>query len=97
MTYNYKFAKLNGSGGLEFAPLPLIIDGLNVWTNVEAKYNSLGYYEVICTDTPQKEGYYYTFYYEIENNKLVQKWEEHEESADVESYKSDTYIIETTE
>lgn len=78
MAYNYKFAKPNESGALEYAPVPLVIDGKNVWTNEEAKYNSLGYYEIVRTEMPEKEGYYYTAYWTLEENKLIEKWEEHE-------------------
>lgn len=85
MTLNYKFAKPYGNGGLEFAPLPLVIDGANVWTNEEAKYNTLGYYEVVRNKPPVKEGFYYTSCFELENGKMVQKWEEHEEPAQEET------------
>ena len=85
MTLNYKFGKPYGNGGIEFAPLPLVIDGVNFWTNEEAKYNALGYYEVIRTEMPEKEGFYFTSYYALENGKMVQKWEEHEEPAEEET------------
>ena len=77
MSYNYKFAKIKEDGGLEYAPLPLVIDGVNVWTNIEAEYNALGFYEIKRTAMPEKEGYYYTAFWELENNKIVQRWEEH--------------------
>ena len=79
MRYNYKFARINESGGLEYAPLPLVINGENVWTNIEAEYNALGFYEIKRTEMLKKEGYYYTDYWELSDNKIVQKWEEHEE------------------
>ena len=78
MTYNYRYAKLNESGGLEYAPLPLVINGENVWTNIEAEYNALGFYEIKRTEMPEKEGYYYTVFWELAENKIVQRWEEHE-------------------
>ena len=78
MSYNYKFAKIKEDGALEYAPLPLVINGVNVWTNEEAKYNALGFYEITRTEMPEKEGYYYTVFWELENNKIVQRWEEHE-------------------
>ena len=68
MAYNFKFAKINESGALEYAPLPLVINGENVWTNIEGTYNEQGYYLIERTDTPIKEGYYYTDYWELENN-----------------------------
>ena len=78
MAYNYKFAKIKEDGGLEYAPLPLVINGENVWTNIEGTYNEQGYYLIERTDTPIKEGYYYTDYWELSENKIVQRWEEHE-------------------
>ena len=78
MRNNFKFARINESGGLEYAPLPLVIDGVNVWTNIEAEYNALGFYEIKRTEMPEKEGFYYTAFWELENNKIVQRWEEHE-------------------
>lgn len=78
MRHYYKFAKTEDGVNLEYAPIPLFIDGVNVWTNEEAKYNSLGYYEIVRTESPTKEGYYYSSFYELEENKLVEKWEEHE-------------------
>lgn len=78
MTYNFKFAKIKEDGTLEFPKLPLVINGENVWTNIESEYNKLGFHEIIKTEMPEKEGYYYTVFWEIENNKIVQRWEEHE-------------------
>lgn len=83
MAYNYKYAKLDESGELEYAPLPLVINGENVWTNIEGEYNKLGFYEITKTEMPEKEGYYYTVFWELENNKIVQRWEEHENPVPV--------------
>lgn len=78
MAYNYKYAKIKEDGTLEYAPLPLIINGEKVWTNIEGEYNKLGFYEITKTEMPEKEGYYYTVFWELENNKIVQRWQEHE-------------------
>ena len=78
MRYNYRLAKVKEDGGLEYAPLPLVINGENVWTNIESEYNKLGFYEIKRTEMPEKEGYYYTDYWELSENKIVQRWEEHE-------------------
>lgn len=78
MAYNYKYAKIKNDGELEYAPLPLVINGEKVWTNIEAEYNKLGFYEITKTEMPEKEGYYYTVFWELENNKIVQRWQEHE-------------------
>lgn len=78
MAYNFKFAKIKEDGALEYAPLPLVINGVNVWTNIEAEYNKLGFYEITRTEMPEKEGFYYTDFWELAENKIVQRWEEHE-------------------
>ena len=75
---NKSFGKLE-NGALYYAPLPLVINGENIWTNVEKVYNEQGYYVIERTQAPTKEGYYYTYYWEMGNNKIVQHWEEHEE------------------
>ena len=78
MAKNFRYAKLDENSNFEFAQLPLVIDGVNVWTNIEAEYNKLGFYEITRTEMPEKEGYYYTDFWELENNKIVQRWQEHE-------------------
>ena len=78
MRHNYKFAKIKEDGALEYAPLPLVINGENVWTNIEAEYNALGFYEIKRTAIPEKEGFYYTDFWELADNKIVQRWQEHE-------------------
>ena len=78
MEYNYKYAKIKEDGAIEYAPLPLVINGENVWTNIEAEYNALGFYEIKRTEMPEKEGYYYTDFWELADNKIVQRWQEHE-------------------
>ena len=80
MARNYNYAKLE-NGALKYAPVPLVIDGENVWTNVESVYLENGYCKVIRTASPVKDGHYYTTYWEMEGAEIVQKWEEHEEPA----------------
>lgn len=77
--YNRNFGKLGESGNLEYALIPLVIEGENVWTNIPEKYIECGYFPIKKTEQPgNKEGYYYTFYYALEDNVIAQKWEEHE-------------------
>lgn len=76
MKFNRNFAKLE-NGVLTYAPVPLVIDGENVWTNDETIYLEQGYYKVVRTEVPVNEGFYYTEYWEIEGDEIVQKWEEH--------------------
>lgn len=76
--YNKRFARVDEKRNLEFAPLPLVIDGENVWTNAAEVYTERGFFPIEKTEVPQKEGFYYTSYWEFEIDKCVQKWEEHE-------------------
>lgn len=76
--YNYNFGKLDENGNIEFAPLPLPVNG-NTWTNDPEIYFSCGFFPIQNTEPPVKEGFYYTSFYVLENDVIVQKWEEHEE------------------
>ena len=73
---NRKFAKLKEDGALDYAPIPLPING-NTWTNSKEIHLECGYYPVQHTDRPIKEGYTYKSYWEVVDNILTQKWEEH--------------------
>lgn len=80
MKINRNFAKTEDGLSLEFAPREFDYNGIRYnATNSEEIYNDLGYFKIEHTDMPSKEGYYYTAYYEVIENKLVEKWEEHEE------------------
>lgn len=77
--YNRKFGKLDADEKLIYAPTPLVIEGKNVWTNNPEIHFEQGYSLIETSDSPTVNGFYYTEYYEVENNVLCQKWEEHEE------------------
>lgn len=79
---NKNFGKIE-NGILKFAPLPLVIDGVNFWTNDSQKYYNAGYFDIVRTKAPEKEGYYYSFYWALEDNKCVMKWEEHEITEEI--------------
>ncbi len=77
---NRHFAKSEDGISLEYAPSEFDYNGLHYnATNSEEIYNAIGYLRFIKTEMPYKEGYYFTAFYEVENNELVEKWEEHEE------------------
>lgn len=80
MKTNRNYAKTEDGIFLEFAPREFAYNGIfyNA-TNSEEIYNDLGYFKLERTEMPYKEGFYYTAYYEVIDNKLVEKWEEHEE------------------
>lgn len=85
--YNRNFAKLNEGRSLVYAPLPLIVNGENVWTNTPEVYIGQGYYPLIKTDMPVKEGFYYTSYwtYDTDNKICHEEWEEHKIPTPVEA------------
>lgn len=69
-----KFAKLE-EGNLIYAPRPLIVDGLHIFTDDLATHLAMGYKEVALTDEPEvTEGYYSTFVWEETQNQIVQTW-----------------------
>lgn len=76
--YNRNFGKLDESGNVEYAPIPLPVND-NTWTNSPEIHFECGYFPIQKIEQPEeKEGYYFTSYYVFENNAIVQKWEEHE-------------------
>lgn len=78
MKFNPLYASVNEDGTLAYAPVPLVIDGVNVWTNIPEKYTQAGYYPVENTEMPVKDGYCYTSRYELLDGKALQVWDEHE-------------------
>lgn len=77
--YNRNFAKSEDGIFLEFAPSEFNFNGVHYnATNSEETYNAIGYLRFERTEMPEKEGFHYVPFYEVENNVLVEKWEEHE-------------------
>lgn len=83
--YNKNFGTVKEEGKLQYSPNPLIIDGEKHWTNIKERYLSQGYYPVVYTEEPEKEGYYYQSYFELENEAIVQKWKEYEIAETIET------------
>lgn len=75
------FYELINKYQIKKAPYPLNIADKDVFTNCENIHNEQGYYALIRTDYPQDEKSYQP-YYELEDNKIVQKWEEIEGNAE---------------
>ena len=76
---NRNFAKSIDGISLEFAPSEFDFNGVHYnATNREEIYNAIGYLRFERTEMPRKEGFYFTPFYETENNVLLEKWEEHE-------------------
>lgn len=80
--YNKNYGNPDENKALIYAPVPLIIDGIKVWTNISEKYIGQGYYPIKKSEKPKKDGFYYTSFYEIENGYVVQKWVEHKIETD---------------
>ena len=80
--YNFKFGRINENGGIEYAPVPIEKDGVKIWTNQPEYYLEAGYFPVMRTDPPEKEGLVFVPYWEEENGKCIQKWEEREPVLD---------------
>lgn len=78
MKFNRKYASLNANGTLSYAPVPLVLDGVNYWTNITDKYGQAGFYPIENTEMPTRDGFYYTSRYEQREGKIVQVWDEHE-------------------
>lgn len=77
MKFNPKYASVNEDGTLAYAPVPLVINGANYWTNIADKYTEKGYYPVENTAMPVTEGFYYTSRYELKDGKATLVWDEH--------------------
>ncbi|MBR2639422.1 MAG: hypothetical protein IKL18_06250 [Oscillospiraceae bacterium] len=76
---NRNFAKSIDGISLEFAPSEFDYKGVRYnATNDEKIYNVIGYFRFERTEAPFKEGFYYSPFYEVEENVLVEKWREHE-------------------
>lgn len=80
--YNKNYGNLDENKALIYAPVPLLIDGIKIWTNIPEKYIGQGYYPIKMAERPKKEGFYYTSFYELENETVVRKWNEHKIETD---------------
>ena len=73
-----KFGKVEDRA-LILCQMPFDIGGVPYWSTDPAILNQAGYYPVVHTEPPQREGYYYTDYWELFNEQCLEKWEEHPE------------------
>lgn len=94
MRKNKNFAKIAGESSLEFAPGEFEYEGVfyNA-TNREEIYNALGFLRLVKTKMPVKEGFYYTAYYEAEENRITEKWQEHEICEEENEYEKAAKIL----
>ena len=77
---NWNFAKTEDGKNLLFAPSEFDYKGVHYnATNNERIYNDIGYFRLARTEAPiAEEGFYFEPYYVLENNVLLERWEEHE-------------------
>lgn len=81
---NRDFGKLI-DGQLQYAPMPLKINGVSVYTNVRNTYFKEGYSAIVRTEMPSKEGYYYTSsWQQTDSRTITEVWEEHSEVTNYE-------------
>ena len=62
---------------LETAPNPLKADGKTIANPSEEMLLKQGYMPVLFTEQPCREGYYYIACYKVENNQIIQYWQEY--------------------
>ncbi len=62
---------------LETAPNPLKADGKTIANPNEDMLLKQGYMPVLFTEQPRRDGYYYIACYKVENNQIIQCWQEY--------------------
>lgn len=84
---NWNFAKTEDGVHLEFAPSEFDYKGVRYnATNSGKIYNAIGYLRIVRTEKPIKNGFYYTAFYVVKDNVLLETWEEHEIPAETEGF-----------
>ena len=73
---NINYGKLV-DGKIQYAPVPLNIDGTETWTNDPTVFALQGYLPVVNTEEPVRDGYFYTFSWVEEDNQIKRVWVEH--------------------
>lgn len=78
MKRNTNYGTLNQDGTIEYAPIPLNINGVDTWTNQRLDYIGEGYCDIVRTEQPEEEGYYYTSAWEQTNSfTITETWTKH--------------------
>ncbi len=72
------YAKLIKPTQLEYAKKSVTYNGRFIINPPPEILTDLGYLPFVKTDTPIEDNCYFTPYYEVENNNILQKWERHE-------------------
>lgn len=72
---NMQFGKLV-DGAVQYAPMPLVIDGRKVFTNREDIYLAQGYKKIVRTAEPEPvEGFVWTFQWVESDTEISMVWE----------------------
>lgn len=72
------YAKLINLTQLEHAPKSVTYNGRFIINPPPEILTDLGYLPIIKSDTPVEDNCYFTPFYEIEDNQILQKWERYE-------------------
>lgn len=93
MKSNTNYGILNNDGTIEYAPTPLTINGVETWTNHRLDYIGEGYCDVVHTEQPSREGYYYTSSWEqTDSFTITEVWTEHNVETSSETSELDRSI-----
>ena len=68
-------------GNIQLAPNPIFIDKMTIANPSENVLLEQEYLPILHSESPQEEGYYFTPYYEVEDNVIVQKWQAHKKEV----------------
>lgn len=71
------YAKIINATQIEYAPKSAIYNGRFIINPPPDILINLGYLPFVKSDTPVEDNYYFTSFYEIEENQILQKWERH--------------------
>ena len=72
------YAKFINATQIEYAPKSVTYNGKFIINPPPDILIDLSYLPFVKTDTPVEDNCYFTPFYEIEDNQILQKWERHE-------------------
>lgn len=72
------YAKFINATQIEYAPKSVTYNGRFIINPPPDILINLGYLPFVKTDMPVEDNCYYTPYYEVKDNQILQKWERHE-------------------
>ena len=72
------YAKFINATQIEYAPKSVTYNGRFIINPPPEILTNLGYLPFVKADMPIEDNCYYTPYYEVKDNQILQKWERHE-------------------